>query len=356
MIRNVQALRALAALLVLYAHLNHFADRLGLPVLGGQGVDLFFVISGFVMVYTTSSHPPTAGEFVRSRIARIVPIYWLITLVVYLLALIVPSVLKSTRAEPLDLVRSLLFVPYRRADGEVAPVLFVGWTLNYEMFFYTLFALGLLAKRYLYGLASVVACLVVLSVIGAVARPSGVLASFYTQSRMIEFGLGMLIGIFATRSAQRSSTPGGLIPTLALGGLGFAAMLVLPLMWPSAPMLITAGLAAAVVVWAAVGAERSGLAVRSVFIFSVGDASYVLYLTHAFVTVAAWKLIGAHLSRGSATALAAVGTAMICVQGACWLHRVLELPVSRAARRLLQVERRRAVRLSAVALSGLRAS
>ena len=74
MIKNVQVLRAIAALLVVNVHLKDFLDIIRVPSVGSGGVDLFFVISGFVMVLTTQTKRPSAADFAKNRIARIVPI------------------------------------------------------------------------------------------------------------------------------------------------------------------------------------------------------------------------------------------------------------------------------------------
>src|SRR5580693_2772498 len=100
MIRNIQALRALAVYLVV---LEHSLGTLALGTVevaklnfGGAGVDIFFVISGFIMVVTTDTRETQAGDFMWHRIVRIVPLYWLLTLVVFAVALIAPSLVQAT--------------------------------------------------------------------------------------------------------------------------------------------------------------------------------------------------------------------------------------------------------------------
>jgi peptidoglycan/LPS O-acetylase OafA/YrhL len=76
---NVEALRAIAALAVVLVHLRVFLQMLRIPNIGGGGVDLFFVISGYLMVYTTRRSTPRPFEFFARRLARIAPMYWLVT-------------------------------------------------------------------------------------------------------------------------------------------------------------------------------------------------------------------------------------------------------------------------------------
>lgn len=143
----IQILRAFAALLVVVDHsLLTLIDRVSLEssfrvfavAAGGFGVSLFFAISGFIMVYTTYEKPRgmLAGwHFMLNRILRIVPLYWLCS-TIYLLKCLAEG--KSFTAN--EIVKSYLFVPYLNADGKFQPFYGLGWTLNYEMFFYLFFA------------------------------------------------------------------------------------------------------------------------------------------------------------------------------------------------------------------------
>src|SRR5215470_12318280 len=114
---TIQVLRAFAAYLVVLVHLAPLVsmaggaeDALGF---GYAGVDLFFVISGFIMVYTTSRRETQPWDFFAHRIARVVPMYWLLTLVVFAGVVFVPSLFQSTQANVVQLIKSLFFVPFQ---------------------------------------------------------------------------------------------------------------------------------------------------------------------------------------------------------------------------------------------------
>nr|WP_232247679.1 acyltransferase family protein [Pseudomonas putida] len=115
---------------------------------GDFGVDIFFVISGFVMWVTTEGKNKGIREFWVSRILRVAPLYWVFTCVLVAAALLMPSLFFNSRAvDPVFLLKSLFFIPALNPDvGDVTPVYTIGWTLTYEMFFYAIFGLSLALK------------------------------------------------------------------------------------------------------------------------------------------------------------------------------------------------------------------
>ena len=335
MIYNIQVLRAVAAFLVIFAHLEVLLSILGIPKFGWTGVDLFCVISGLIMVYTTSQKPTTALAFFSHRIARIVPIYWLLTIVVFAMALVAPNLLQGTHATAGLLAKSLLFIPDQRADGRVEPLLFVGWTLNFEMFFYLVFTIGLTIRRRLIGVLASVACLVVLVIAGLVYRPSGVLAAFYTRPIMLEFGFGMLIGlalpILPTRLPAAAKI--GLVVLMAAALITIA---ISPIVFPTISSVICNGLPAAIAVASAAALERSGSAIRNPILVGLGAASYSIYLIHPFVTQVVQKLGHAlHVHGVTAVGLLIACFIAVAVVGTL-VYRLIERPLSTLARRLLE--------------------
>jgi exopolysaccharide production protein ExoZ len=155
-LHSLQAVRAIAAWLVITDHalleltynqprnsVTHFAWALG-----NVGVYIFFVISGFIMVHIcweSFGRRAAVASFLRRRIVRILPLYWLATIAA--LAYHRVSVTHGAHAGWSELVYSLAFIPYSGDGGSWAPILPQGWTLNYEMMFYAIFALGLSFPR-----------------------------------------------------------------------------------------------------------------------------------------------------------------------------------------------------------------
>jgi peptidoglycan/LPS O-acetylase OafA/YrhL len=333
---SIQILRAVAALAVLthhvcnekVAHVGGAAAPLNNLIVGVAGVDLFFVISGFVMVYASESLFAQRGApriFFLRRLARIVPLYWAVTaaIVGYLLVVHGIAVLMSLHS-PGSLVASFLFYPYPRPDGLAVPVHALGWTLNYEMFFYVLFAVAILLPRRA-AVMAVAALFVTLVVIGRLfALPLPF--AYWFDPIILEFCFGMAIAL-AYRAGLR--LPPAFVWLLILAAIAaFAATMV----WgASAPWRALAwGAPSAAIVAALVLSRRAAPAgpVGRVFGF-LGDASYSIYLTHPLVfPVVGWTLPRWIDFSAMPWAYAVIAFACaVAAASACYL--VFEKPVTR---------------------------
>ena len=120
---SIQALRGLAALFVVFQHVRFLN-------FGAFGVDIFFCISGFMIMFTTEK---STKYFFRKRLVRILPLYYLMTLGTYLSLLLFPSMFQQTRHDFSYLVKSLLFIPFDIGSGAIQPLVRIGWTINCEM-------------------------------------------------------------------------------------------------------------------------------------------------------------------------------------------------------------------------------
>jgi peptidoglycan/LPS O-acetylase OafA/YrhL len=292
---SIQILRGVAALAIVVLHAMHDAGQIATraggsfhaPVLPlGAGVDLFFVISGFVMVVASKrlfAQPDASRLFLGRRVARIVPIYWVVTSAFLLVMLARPGVLNSEAPTFIEIVKSYLFIPYlKEADGLMQPIYKLGWTLNYEMFFYLVFAVAVMfpAMRAVAGLSAFMLALVGL---GLWLRPAPGPLNFWSQAIILEFAAGMWIGLAWLKGVR--------IGAWLAAALAFAGLAILLLADPNAvdfagvQRLWRWGLPAALIVAAAALLPMPRLdASRSMGALSkVGDASYALYLCHPFV-------------------------------------------------------------------------
>ena len=152
MIKNLQCLRAFAAINVVYFHTLLASESYDKSVSifsiigtwGQSGVDIFFVLSGFVMIHTQIQKPKKIHEFYFSRLNRIVPIYWLITLFIVLIYFLLPDIFRNLTLDIKKIISSLFFTSKIVTGGH--PIIVVGWTLEWEMLFYFIFGLSLFLK------------------------------------------------------------------------------------------------------------------------------------------------------------------------------------------------------------------
>ena len=180
-IDNIQVLRFLAAFSVMMVHLPIFG-------FGAWGVDIFFVISGFIMMYVTEFNE---RNFFIKRIIRIVPLYWILTLGVFSVAFFFPDLLNNTTASLDHLIKSLFFIPFDKNGTGHFPVLFLGWTLNFEMIFYLLFSISLfISKKNKFVLCSALIILFLFS--NFLLSDKGFIFASYYEFIFLEFIFGMM--------------------------------------------------------------------------------------------------------------------------------------------------------------------
>jgi peptidoglycan/LPS O-acetylase OafA/YrhL len=282
---SIQILRAVAAFGVLWHHAWHeMAARVGWPplldefVIGAAGVDLFFVISGFVMVYASEPLFARSGAprvFLARRIARIVPLYWAVTAILLAYVTLVHRVFPPPFISTQGVIASFLFWPYPLNDGIMAPLHALGWTLNHEMFFYAAFAAAILLPRRAAVIAVTVAFALFVVAGRLVALPQPL--AFWSEPIILEFCFGMMIAL-AYREGVR--IPRALSIAVMIGALAaFAASAVIGLHPPW--RALEWGLPAAVLVAALTlgrDAPQPGAAGRALGF--LGDVSYSLYLVH----------------------------------------------------------------------------
>lgn len=141
-IESLQALRGFAAVSVMLFHGTGMMwnmwgyDYLSWSFAGGfSGVDLFFVLSGFIIYYTNRIRPTTPAEFLLKRFIRLYPVYWVVILILLVEHYLFPSPNQAYKNDPFLVLNAFLLVP------QVQGLVHAAWTLSYEVMFYLLFAL-----------------------------------------------------------------------------------------------------------------------------------------------------------------------------------------------------------------------
>lgn len=332
---GIQGLRFVAALLVVVLHSTFYThERLddSIPVwkVGGIGVDIFFIISGFVMIIsTTNLVGRTDGwkYFGMRRIVRIVPMYWLATTVKLLTLLVLPAAVLHAQLDPTKTILSYLFLPSRNVDGEVQPLLGVGWTLTFEMAFYAIFTVALLLRlKPLWFCSVALSALAVANIFRPEEWPP---AAVYLNPIVLYFLAGMVIGQW-TIDRRTGRLVAWLIYVAAL--------------WVIIPVAdgtfstadgerLTQRLTVVLLVLAVVVFDPfiSGKLPRP--LLYMGDASYSLYLFHPLVAPivpTALAIVG--ISNGW---LSVVLSVIAAVAAAAIIYRFVERPVTGLLQRRL---------------------
>lgn len=272
---NLQELRGMAALLIVMSHIPFFQKMIGTSF-GGYGVAIFFLLSGFLVAYSTQNGNRL---FLIKRSIRILPVYYLMTFFSYILVMIKPSLFNTTTANPIYLIKSLLFIPYINPNGIVRPILDVAWALLPEVWLYLLYWI-VMRVSHKYRNEIVLSILFFIFLIGELFARSNPIYNQYRFS-CLTFAIGILIyllwlprntvKIMVTKSKSKWMLCGLFFWSASVAynyfiqfGFGFISLFLPALVFGC--YLIT-----------------DTTLCNSKRIMSIGTFSYSLYLSHEFV-------------------------------------------------------------------------
>lgn len=328
---SIQYLRAVAALMVVVHHLIHPGKPTLLMLndvnVGARGVDVFFVISGFIMY--VAARDESFLQFWKRRLIRIVPLYWLATALMAVVKLHYRGFIASGTV----LLTSVLFIPHYSEDNPsfVWPFLVPGWTLNYEMFFYLIFSIGILSRHVVISVSMLIIGFVIA---GITLSSSSAAFQVYTDPLMLEFLGGLLLGWIHERIRFAR--------VHILLWLGFIGLFVADVSLQGSRSIVA--MSALAVVAGAIGYEDRGPVPRWPFGKLLGDASYSIYLVHPSVIWIVAATIERMVQGTTTTVIAEIGLGLISSVGAGLLvHKGIERPMLIAIGRISSF-RRAAVR------------
>ena len=272
--------RAAAAVMVTAHHAiaGVYGDT-RIPALHGS-VDVFFVISGMILWITTVDRPVAPSVFLRRRLLRIAPLYWAVTTAMVIVLLTAPGLQHTARFDLAHILASYVFVPWPHPppyEGAY-PLLVPGWTLNYEVFFYVLFAIALTSARRIRG-GFIVTTLAALVAAGHSWPDAPLIVRVYTSPIILEFGLGVAMAMLFDHARITKVAPR--VSSLLLLTSGCTWLLLVTADEPmGAVRLFNLGIPAAMIVAGAVIWERARIVRLIPPVLLVGNASYAIVLTH----------------------------------------------------------------------------
>lgn len=325
---GIQILRGLAAVAVVIHHAlevsNVSAGRFSpewLTTSGAAGVDIFFVISGFIMVYTSfqpGREPMRPMTFLKKRALRIYPFYWVCLAAMALLFTV--GLLKS---HDLSVTQFLLSAALFPGD----PVIGVSWTLSYEIFFYIIFGAALYS-----GSRQMTALIAILAIAAAIIAGSFTGIGFLADPITVEFCFGVLLALLAGQAPKGRAI-------LLLGLTAWVFVILAPIAVPHQSTkgldgwarVVAWGIPATVIVASSLHFSRPTSRLGRGMLL-MGDASYAIYLTHGFGMIAYGWFLGKTGLNAVHQLPVVVIVSIACVFGGVVAHLAVEAPLNRMLR------------------------
>ncbi|TAK85112.1 MAG: acyltransferase [Aquabacterium sp.] len=352
MLQSIRSLRGVAALLVViyhaceYARTHGHADMANTFLFGAFGVDLFFVISGYVMLLALEkiiTSPQSAShltiDFLARRLIRIAPIYWIGTVFLYTIYAIQPEKFKAFSATFEMFARSMLFLPIDRGAGKstISPILSQGWTLYHEFFFYavlsTLLAFNI-RQKLKYATPALVAAITILGCI-LITDTRQPWIELITSPINMEFSLGCIV--YTLRRPKGSAL--ALITAASSCAVAMVFLQLAPELSKvrDATRTIYWGMPAALIFYAAICLERQIALFSDKFNKFAGDPSYSIYIFHGLIFSGLDIFIKKTGINGNSTAFVAMltlGAAVI----SNFIYRAIEMPLTRKLNSIWSLE------------------
>lgn len=361
MIKNIQYLRFLAAFLVILSHANLQMYGVSAQVtnMGGFGVDIFFIISGFIMPYILyggmykqdSQLRMTAGGFLLRRIIRIWPLYLIIILsVMFVSGLVASGTIKnpsvelayffnSSKLEPSWLLETMTFTHWSRP-----PILSIGWTLQFEFIFYVAISLILLmkAKKIESLEIGTLGIFLVLSIISLSTANAPAFLKTMASPIIFEFIMGFMLYRIVSSGVLMHKSLALLVAVATIPVFILIEMNLTTIIDPQYRRLLISGTLSFLLVWAALSLETY---TRESKLFELlGDASYSLYLVHGVVApiyLSAWLYYG--LDKTISIWIYTSSYIIFCHAAGLLTHLRIEKPTNNLLKRLILNKSRRTI-------------
>jgi peptidoglycan/LPS O-acetylase OafA/YrhL len=296
-LKNLQSLRGIAVLLVVIYHLTYIEQKYGgsetiLPEFFKFtmfGVDLFFVISGFVMVMVTRGKFQNIHQsfrFIYHRVARIYPLYWVYTILMLIVFLIQPTWINNAQGNQMNIVDSFLLIP-----SHILPLVTVGWTLIHEIYFYLVFFIILLICPERFLTQVLILWTATICLVNLFFNSSNATIMLVSNPLTLEFIGGNMIAILYFKKDFKINISILIFITLVSLLLSLLAFVyssehpdkIISLDWWRLGMF---AIPALLVIYCSVVMEKKAYILHA-YLNKIGDASYSIYLSH-IITLSAF--------------------------------------------------------------------
>ena len=329
---SLQLVRGIAAILVLLHHItsiiyknSNYEYALGIFDYGSIGVDLFFILSGFLIFtlhYQEIGYSNKLGIFFKKRLIRIYPVYWVVTLALIPIYFIMPSFGVGYESDPGVILKSLFLIPQ---DHD--PILGVGWSLVYEVFFYIMFGLFILLGKK--PAAIILSAWMVASISLLNFEFGNYFFKFLFSPIIFEFLLGCLMAFLLLNVRFKQS-----LSIFFLGAVTFLGAVLLDefvfdsLSREGIVRVLIYGISSFLIILGIILIERQGNFKSNRMMTYFGDASYSIYLVHIPVILFLNKVfdfLGLYgtLSYPIATSI----LALVTLGSGCIFHNLIEKPL-----------------------------
>ena len=294
----IQALRGIASLLVVFLHATSNSSEIlksnflfDIFKFGGAGVDIFFVLSGFIITYTSFTGLGDINKlsaFLKRRFIRIFPTYWIIISLFLLLQILLPSFYRTHYPFEFKNILStyLLFPNHIMVNG-------VSWTLSNELFFYLLFCFAFIipGKKWAFYFAIVYTAALILLPLTGYNYNENAWTGLITFPMNVEFFMGVVSAILIPRLPKKTG-----LPFIIFGSVAFliSAIFTYPgyqLISNTFNRVVLFGIPSFFIVTGVVKYELSNKVYVSKVFLDLGNASYSLYLLHLPLIAAACKMM-----------------------------------------------------------------
>jgi len=283
-IYNIQALRGIAVLFVVLYHIIAIETKYNPSYIvmfdffkiGNIGVDIFFIISGFIMVTVTKNYFKDRNKFYKFmylRFTRIYPLYWFYTILLLPILFVKPEWINSSQDGNVNILSSILLFP-----TETLPLIMVGWSLIHEIYFYIIFGLFLLLIDRSKLIKYVFIWLLIIIISNIFSDYSSPLIKLIINPLTVEFMAGVLLGIYYLNNSHNIRF------SKVLLFISFLSLLFISYLHESIEIqgwnrIIIFGMPSFLIILFSIEVEKQGF-IFNKYLILIGDASYSIYLSH----------------------------------------------------------------------------